>query len=152
MEPESSLPCSQHSATRPSLEPAHLSRRPHIIFKFHFTLIIPSMLMSSKFSIYFRCPTESQYAFNFSSIHEACWAHFILLDINNRIILDEECKYPSSSLRNFLQPSITSSFSDQNIFISTPLSKFPCLCRCYNLRPRFMPTQNKKEHLEHGRQ
>jgi hypothetical protein len=33
-----------------------------------------------------------------------------------------------------------------------PLSKIPCLFPCRNFRPRFMPTQNKGQHLEHGRQ
>jgi hypothetical protein len=108
--------------------------------------------MSSKFSIYFRCPTESQYAFTYSSIHATSPAYFILLDIITRIIFDKGYRCPSSSFRNFLYPFVTSFISDQNMFISAPLSKSPCLLPFHNLRPRFMPTQNKGEHLEHGRQ
>ena len=82
MKPESSLPCSEHSHKIPPLvSPSSqlISNNVLILFffKFHFTIIVPSMLMSSVLSIYFRCPTESQFVFTFSSIHEACSARFI---------------------------------------------------------------------------
>jgi hypothetical protein len=42
--------------------------------------------------------------------------------------------------------------SQTKISSLAPLSKFPCLYLCRNLTSRFMATQYKGEHLEHGRQ
>jgi hypothetical protein len=63
----------------------------------HVRLGLPSGLFSSGFS------TNNPYAFLFS-ISATCPAHLFLLDLITLIILGEEYKLRSSSLRSLLQP------------------------------------------------
>ena len=56
-----------------------------------------------------------------SPYNAACPAHHILLDLITRIF-GEEYRSLRPSLRNFLQPPVTSPRLEQNIFLSTLFS------------------------------
>ena len=100
--------------------------------KIHFHIILPSMPMSSKWSLSLRFPHQNTLLLY--PIRTTCSAHLILSDLITRIIFGEQYRSLSSSLRSFLHSPVTSSFLDPNIFLSTLFSNTLSLCSSLNVR------------------
>jgi hypothetical protein len=64
-------------------------------------------------------PCNNVYHSSLAPIHVTFLAHLILLDLTIPIILDEEYKLQSSSLRGFLHPPVNSSPFGPNILLTT---------------------------------
>ena len=123
MEPESSLPHLQMSATCPSPEPDQfiLSLPSHLL-TMRINIILPSTPGSSKWSLYLRLPHQNPvYTFTLTPL---CYmtrpSHSSRLI--TRIILSEKYKSLSSSLCSFLQALFTSNLLGPNIFLTTLFS------------------------------
>jgi hypothetical protein len=93
----------------------------------HLCLHITSGLFTSGFL------TNILHAFLFYPIRATCPAHLTLLDLII-LILGEEYRLWSSSLRSFLQPPVTSSLFGPNIFLNTLFSNTLSLCSSLNIR------------------
>jgi hypothetical protein len=124
MEPEGSLPHSQVPATSPYPEPAQFSPYPtscllkiHLNTLFHLRLGLPSGLFPSGFptkTLYISLPSTPQPSYMPLLSH----SRFII-----HVIVGEQYKSLSSSLRSFLHSPVTSSVLDPNILLS-------CQCIC----------------------
>ena len=73
---------------------------------------LPNCLFSSGL------PTKTLYAPLLSPLYVTCHAILVLLDLITWMVLGMKYKSLSSSLHNFLQSPVTSSLSEQNIFLS----------------------------------
>jgi hypothetical protein len=96
-----------------------ISLRSILTLSTHLRLRPPSGLFLSVF------PTSTIYAFSFCPIRATWPAHFILLELMIQIILGEEYKSWSSSLRSFLHSPDTSSLFGPNILFNTLFSPPP---------------------------
>jgi hypothetical protein len=85
--------------------------------------------------------------------------HLILLYFIIQIERGEECKWWRSSLCSFLEPTVTSSFLDPNILLSTLFSNTVSLCLSLNFRDdcsfEFKTSHRQPHHcyryfLDHG--
>jgi hypothetical protein len=111
----------------PSLVPIHSQINPvHTTPSYQLCLGL-----SSSFFPY-GVPIQILYALLFSPICATCPAHLILLDLITLIILGEEYKLWSTSLRSFLQPPVTSSPFDP--ILNTLFSNTLSLCSSLNVR------------------
>jgi hypothetical protein len=95
---------------------------PSYLSKIHLNIILPPTSRSSLWSLFFRLSHQNPICILL--LPHACYMppHLILLDLIIIIILCEQYKLWSTSLCSFLQPPITSSLFDQNIFLSTLFS------------------------------
>jgi hypothetical protein len=85
---------------------------PSYFFKNHFNSIAPSTPSGFLLSDFL-----PKLCMHFSPIRASCLVHLILLDLIITIIFIEVCKLLSSSLRNCLQPPVTSSLLGPNILL-----------------------------------
>jgi hypothetical protein len=125
MEPESSLPCPQASAT--CLYPYPDEPSPFLSSHFYKTHVnISSNLRLGLLSGFYpsASPTKSLHAFLVSPVQSTCTVRLIVLHLNIFTISGEENKLWSSSLHNFLQCLIISSFLHPN-FLILPCSQTP---------------------------
>ena len=121
MEPESSLPHSQVTATCPYPEsywsspcpPNPTSWRSILILSSHLRLVLPSGLFHSGF------PTKTLHTLLFSTIRATCSVHIILLYLITRNVLGEEYRSLSSSLCSFLHYPVTSPLLGRKILLNT---------------------------------
>jgi hypothetical protein len=103
--PEASLPCSQDPTTGPfpsQMNPVHTL--PSYFPKIHSNIIFPSAPRSSKWSLPFRFPTKTLYAYLICTIRATCPAHLILLDVITLIIFGEAYKLCGFSHFSSLPP------------------------------------------------
>jgi hypothetical protein len=70
-----------------------------------------------------------------------CLIYFVLLDLLIRVISDEEYKFRSSSLHNFLQPPVNYVLISQNVFLTMLLLSNTVSLRFFPQydRPNFTP-------------
>ena len=81
MEPESSLPLTQHPSTAPYPELHHSSPRHSFFVKVYFNIILPHKHRSSKWSLSFRFPTNILYSPRLYSVCSTCTLHLINRDL-----------------------------------------------------------------------
>jgi len=93
MEHQSSLLCSEQRATCPNPRPDEYSPHPpsHILFKIHFSIILPSMPRYSKWSLLSGFPTKTFSACLVYAMHITCLTHVFLLHENSCL----NYKFPS---------------------------------------------------------
>ena len=118
--------CPPHVPVLNQLDPVHAPTS-HLL-NIHLNIILPSMPVSSKWSISLRFPHQNPvYA---SPLSHMCYKpiHFILFDLIARIILGEDYGSLSSSLCSFLLSPVTSSFLGPNILLNTLFSNIFSLC------------------------
>jgi hypothetical protein len=109
-----------------SISPHSTSQRSILILSTHLCLGLPSDLYPSSF------PTNILYEFLFSPISTTCPPPW--LDHSNYSYIQWRVKVMSSSLCSFLQPPITSSLFNTNIFLITLFSNTHSLCSSLNVR------------------
>jgi hypothetical protein len=126
-------------ATDPYPEPdessSHLHPTPLIytlILLSHLSLGPPSSLFLSDLR------TKILHTLLFSPGHATCLTHIILLGFIIRIMVGEERKWRSFSLRNFLQPLIISPLSGLNIVLGTLFSNSLSLRSSHNAWDRVL--------------
>ena len=86
------------------INPVHASQS-HFL-KIHFNIILQSRSVFSKWSLLIGTPFETMYAPLPSPVRATCPAHLFLIDLNTRILFDEEYKSKSSSLCSLLNPMV----------------------------------------------
>ena len=116
MEPEGSLPHSQVPTTCPYPKPVHIPTS-HFL-KIHLSIMLPSMLGSSKWSLSFSFPHHNPVYASPLPICPTCPTHLILNFIT-RTILGEEYRSLSSSLCSSLHSLVTLSYFGPNILLNT---------------------------------
>jgi hypothetical protein len=123
MQPTGSSPCAQH--------PQYTLSHPYNLISFNVHLGLPSALIPSGLS------TKTLYTFVFHTCHVS--RPSTLLDLITRILyyFARSIKLWSSSLRNFLQRSVTSTLLGPNTFLSTLLSISLSLFCFLDVRDRF---------------
>jgi hypothetical protein len=100
--------------------------------KIHSNIILPSVPMSSAWSLPFRFSDQCFYAFIISPMPATCPVHLILLYLIT-IIYGEVYSLWSSSLSSVLQPPTISSLLDPNI-INTMFSNTFSVCSSLSIR------------------
>jgi hypothetical protein len=101
------------SQINPVRKPQPFPWKSILILSYHLRPGLPSGLFS------YSLPTKTCMHLPPPPIRATCPTHLILLHLITRIIFGQECRSWSSSLRNFLQSSVTSSFLDPNTYLST---------------------------------
>jgi len=123
MEPESSLPHSQVSATCPYPESNRSNPCPISHFlKIHLNIILPFKTGSSKRSFSLRFPHQNPRHVACMGVHATCRTYLVLRDLIIQTIFAEEYRSWSSSLGSFLHSLVTLSLSVPNILLSTLFS------------------------------
>jgi hypothetical protein len=114
-----------------------ISLRSILILASHLHVGLLSSLFPSGF------PIKTLYA----SLSYACCmlCTSFLLDLIILIIVSEEYKLWSFSLRNFLQLNVVSSILGPNIILSALFSNVIRLCFVFNMRPSFTSIQNCRQ-------
>ena len=131
MEPESSLPHSQASATCPYPEPARSSPYPYIPLPEDPSSYYPTIYAwFFQVALSLRFPHQNPVKPSSPPIRSTCPAHFLLLDLITGTILGEEYRSFSSPF-SFLHSLVTSSLLGPNIPLSTLFSNTP--------QPTFLP-------------
>ena len=88
--------------------------------------IIPCMCVGLTGGLFL--PSSPSRSISSHPISDTCPIYLILLGLFTSLICSEVCMLQTSSLRSFLHPPITSSFSDPNIFLSTLFLNTVSLC------------------------
>ena len=111
--------------------------------KIHLNIVLPSTPGSPEWSPSLRSPPHKPCTrVSSSPIRATCHAHLILLDFITRIILGKEYRSLSSSLRSFLQSSLTSpKYSPQHPILKHPQPTFLPQWE----RSSFTPVQNHRQ-------
>jgi hypothetical protein len=129
MEPDSSLPHSQHPTTCPYSKPdlSNLQLPPYLLY-IRFNIILSCMPTSYELSLSLSTPHQNLYEPLISPIPATCPPYLILFDLITR----EEYRSCSSSVCNFLHSPVISSFLDLAILFSTPFSITLSMCSPYH--------------------
>ena len=103
-----------------------------------YTLKSSKCLLSSGF------PTKTLHT-SFFPIHATRPTHFIVHDLTTLVTFGEGFKSRNNSVCRFLNPALTSSLLDPNIFLSILPSNTISLCSCFHVRDKFHTHTKQQE-------